>query len=718
MIGKFRFSLIAMLMIALFGFVLQNQAKGEPGDDLQFCPGVPISNGWLDTKISPVTNSEPDFSAALIGTVEASGGANVAGLDWMHQSFLSDIVIDDGVGLVSTQQFDVFGFEQAISQAFRPTNMVGAQLATWWSQKDGRNTYVQVTNYDGGPLYDEINDVYYVNVHVRILGDNCEEIRNFCDTYTEGDTHVYNLGDLVTNDGQTPDDTVLQGREGFLVVTAVDDCPTPDQAIDYNYLAGNMTMIDANDYEYGVNMYARAGLCFPDIVNIIDNGSFQDGEVEGLIPSWVRRQSPTVEVSTSLDFSPVVPVPPCNDVLNPECSDSDADLYQAFVASDNDTGSGLYYGQNGGSAIFTQLVDPTLINTGTQETNVSVLESSQFTVDPTIFDGVTACDTMGVTYNAQIFNPSDLDVFFGCDNYTAICAVNVSGTPFFEDCDLYNADGDGFIWSNGGQSSGSQFLAQAIGDDNLTYNFAPTNLEMQGGKSGVINGQLSVTPGDSYVIQVITGQIANGCQENIFIGDLGLVRGTNGALVDNFQLLCFGDECDGPIGEGFHILDGSFGFLLPVQPPAVAGQFNVLPGNEGNAGADVVHINFADQYQPIYRPLAALIDAQVGIWDTDEAFTSCGDARVCFVRLGIDADIVISDEFTPASPSVSPTATPTMGPVSPTPTPTATSRPRGSSSSCAITGPVHLGTAMANVLIPLIPLAFVFGIRAVRRRKK
>ena len=77
-----------------------------------------------------------------------------------------------------------------------------------------------------------------------------------------------------------------------------------------------------------------------------------------------------------------------------------------------------------------------------------------------------------------------------------------------------------------------------------------------------------------------------------------------------------------------------------------------------------------------------------------------------------------------AGPTPTPTAAPTAGP---TPTPTATTTPTNpppgddnssGSSSCAIAGnPVQLGTAVANLLIPLVPVAFAFGYRATRRRK-
>ncbi len=690
MISKLRFSMIAVLMLVLFGFGLQDQAKGQPGTDLQFCPGVPFSNGWLDTRISPAPGGgflSPDFSAGLIGTVEAFGGANVAGLDWMHQNVFGLLEpIDNGFPMdASARDFDFGGFINALLQGARPTNQVGAQLITWWSQKDNRNTYVQVTNYNGGPEED-IFGTLFVNVHVRILDENCVEVRNFCDTFTEGDTHVYNLGDLVTNDGQTPDDTILQGKEGFMVVTAVDDCPSPDQAIDYNFLAGTMYMLDNSfDYLYGINTYARAGLCFPDIENRISNGSFQSGD----FTSWNQRQAYT-SIATEFDFSPPVPVP-------------GADDYQALVAADDAIGSNaIYPGYNGFLATNNLIGGPT-------ETNVAVLQSNVFSVSDS-----ENCDDV-VTYDIQVFNPSDLVMAVdNCSNYTAVCAIDVDNpaAPFIRDCDCYNANGLGSISTNAGVRS-----CQQIGDDGQGYSFNATSLEFQGGKSGIISGELQLVNNNSYVIQVISGQKVNGlCDEEGLLGGV-LARGTNGAVVDDFTLLCFGDECQNEIGIGENVLDGLFGFFLPVQPPALAGQFNV---QQGPAAADVVHINFADSYQPNYRPLAARVAAQVGIWDEFEVFTSCGDDLFCFERLGVDAELVISEEFPGATPSpvtMSPVTPPTP-PTPPTPeTPTPSQR-RGGSSGCAITGPVQLGTAMANVLIPLIPLAFAFGIRAVRRRKK
>ena len=243
MISKLRFSLIAVILLVLLGFGLQNQAKGEVGGDDQFCPFIENTIGWMETDITPLKPA-PNVSVALIGTIEAPG---IAGMDWQHVDFTNVIQPT-------------------------PTNETGAQIITWWTQKGSRNTFLQVTNALPG----------FVTVHVRLEDESCNEIRDFCDFYTPGDTHVYDFGDLVTNDGETPDEGVLQGHEGLLTVTAVDDCPTPDQAFEYNGLVGTVQITDTGIDNYGYNAYHRWAVCFdvdtPVDVNLIDNGSFQDGD--------------------------------------------------------------------------------------------------------------------------------------------------------------------------------------------------------------------------------------------------------------------------------------------------------------------------------------------------------------------------------------------------------------------------------------------------------
>ncbi|MCH7519383.1 MAG: hypothetical protein IH964_10215, partial [Candidatus Dadabacteria bacterium] len=259
---------------------------------------------------------------------------------------------------------------------------------------------------------------------------------------------------------------------------------------------------------------------------------------------------------------------------------------------------------------------------------------------------------------------------------------------------------------------------QVTGDAN-TYSLFPFMFGgPDTGRSNFIPDTLTIPGPGSYVVQYVTGQVPLGSVQ----ADCTAVEDDNGALVDQFELLettTIVERCDGT-------LDGSFNaFLDVVDPITLAGQFNVLPGND-TAGADVVLINFADSYGPPYRPIAAFAKIFVSLFDENEVDQSCGDKEVCFVRLGIDDNIVRSEEFTPPTTAPPPptTAPPTTAPPPPTTGPPTSPPPTtngggGGSSSCAIAGnPVQLGTALANVLIPLVPVAFAFGVRAVRRRKK
>lgn len=672
MISKLRFSLIAVILLVLLGFGFQNQANGQAGENAQFCPFVEVSDGWL--KIDDITPlSAINFTGGLIGTVEGVDGNVVGGMDWMHVDFTN---------------FD----------APTPTNQDGSQIVTWWTQKGGRNTFVQLTNDDG-----------FTWVHVRMLDENCVEIRNFCDFYTPADTHVYDFGDLITNEGDTPDDNVLQGHEGFLTITAVDECPSPDQAIDYNFLAATVQVVDELDYAYGFNAYHRRAVCFDEEVlfevNLIDNGSFQNGS----LPPWAQQQGGASGVIQSTGILPNIVVPPCQ---GPDCDDPDANLFMSFILSDATVPTGAY-GQNSPGGSFAAQIRANigaaadnLIAVGPVDTNVTIVQSNVF--QPLSTPGAIS-NTNTVQYNLALLAPEDV-AHSTCQNYAAVCVVDITptlqlvpGPPVFEDCDCYQQNTTANVGNI--QSFG---LCSILGNDNATY--AIGAFEFQGGTGPFVSGTLSApADGSSYVVQYITAQKFGTCATNTS----NLTRATTGALVDNFRnidtVLDF-IECDGTLTGAFNA------FLTDFHPTQLAGLFNVI--DDDPVAGDAIMINFADEYLPEYRTLAAFVSAEIGIVDEFEEFQSCGDLDVCFIRLGIDENIPISDDFqtpTPTGTTPPPTTPPTTGPTTAPPT----TGGGGGGGSCAIAGsPVQLGTAFANVLIPLVPVAFAFGVRAVRRRKK
>jgi len=98
-----------------------------------------------------------------------------------------------------------------------------------------RESFVQVTN----------NSNNTNNIHIQIfnVGNLCNE-NNFFDDYTPNDTHVYNLRDIVTNDGNPSGIVLPSDAYGIFVAYTVDG----------EGVIGNLRIEDANGYEYRTNL--------------------------------------------------------------------------------------------------------------------------------------------------------------------------------------------------------------------------------------------------------------------------------------------------------------------------------------------------------------------------------------------------------------------------------------------------------------------------------
>ena len=105
-----------------------------------------------------------------------------------------------------------------------------------------RESFVQVTNTASlaGTVHVQIFDV----------GNNCNE-NNFFDNYTGNDTHVYNLRDIQTNDGNPSGIVLPEGAYGIVSIITV-------SAVGGGFsetvpLIGNFRIVDNNGYEYRTN---------------------------------------------------------------------------------------------------------------------------------------------------------------------------------------------------------------------------------------------------------------------------------------------------------------------------------------------------------------------------------------------------------------------------------------------------------------------------------
>ena len=106
-----------------------------------------------------------------------------------------------------------------------------------------RESFVQVTNVSASP----------VTIHVQVfdVSNLCNE-NNFYDVYTGNDTHIYDMRNLTTNDGNPAGFVLPENAYGIFVVTVVDGVGGP--TIENSVLVGNFRIVDNAGYEYRTNM--------------------------------------------------------------------------------------------------------------------------------------------------------------------------------------------------------------------------------------------------------------------------------------------------------------------------------------------------------------------------------------------------------------------------------------------------------------------------------
>lgn len=116
-----------------------------------------------------------------------------------------------------------------------------------------RETFIQFT-YEGViPLGDDDDSLFGLagRAHVQIfdVSNNCNE-NNFFDVYTANDTHVYNMRDIVTNDGNPSGVVLPDNAYGIVVISYT---TINGEIFEGQSAFGNLRIIDNNGYEYRTN---------------------------------------------------------------------------------------------------------------------------------------------------------------------------------------------------------------------------------------------------------------------------------------------------------------------------------------------------------------------------------------------------------------------------------------------------------------------------------
>ena len=211
-----------------------------------------------------------------------------------------------------------------------------------------RETYIQVTNVASDPNGN--------NIHIQIfdVSNNCNE-NDFFDNYTPSDTHVYNLADIQTNDGNPSGVVLPDDAYGIIYVTYT--VGSPGQKT----LVGNIRILDNNGYEYRTNLNntnqdleqeifpnpitfnfnSNNGVILSDIVGIVSDrlSVFNEDEVQAadIVNIWKSYDIDIID-NNEVPFS-------CRDVVF-ACTDQDNPLLEALLEDSGVSVASFEYGIN------------------------------------------------------------------------------------------------------------------------------------------------------------------------------------------------------------------------------------------------------------------------------------------------------------------------------------------------------------------------------------
>ncbi|NIP31490.1 MAG: hypothetical protein GTO02_15265, partial [Candidatus Dadabacteria bacterium] len=130
------------------------------------------------------------------------------------------------------------------------------QLSAYYDLRE-RSSYIQITNTTSQTR----------TIHVQIFQNdrNCDEL-NFFDTLTANDTVVYDLDNIIKNNGTPAPINLADDSYGYVVVTD-EDIPFAVSS-----LIGNFRIVDDKGYEYRTNMPGVITQSFPNTVYFLSPG--------------------------------------------------------------------------------------------------------------------------------------------------------------------------------------------------------------------------------------------------------------------------------------------------------------------------------------------------------------------------------------------------------------------------------------------------------------
>jgi len=147
---------------------------------------------------------------------------------------------------------------------YMETDIPGDMLVFFFDLRD-RETYIQLTNsnfdVNMGDDDDDVGKDNSLHIFIFDVSRDCVE-NNFFDVYTPNDTHVYNMRDIQTNDGNPSGVVLPDDAYGFVFAQAVNLDGTRNESADI--FIGNLRIIANNGYEYRTNGVVEPDHGLPD----------------------------------------------------------------------------------------------------------------------------------------------------------------------------------------------------------------------------------------------------------------------------------------------------------------------------------------------------------------------------------------------------------------------------------------------------------------------
>ena len=207
------------------------------------------------------------------------------------------------------------------------------QLAGFYDLRD-RESFIQITNTD--------TNVQTIHIQIFDVSNLCNE-NNFFDDFTPNDTHVYNLRDILTNDGNPSGVILPDGAYGIFVASYVDNDLT---------MIGNLRIEDNNGYEYRTNLNGigetatgtsedvytynfntEGGITLSDVVGInLDNIATNEVSAADIINTWTSWDIDIYDLN-EVPFSCRNVIFACTDQNNPQLEALLEESGDASVAS-------------------------------------------------------------------------------------------------------------------------------------------------------------------------------------------------------------------------------------------------------------------------------------------------------------------------------------------------------------------------------------------------